>query len=72
MMMPSEDGNIMTLDKYLKRKKLTVKEFSANVGINLKMVYLYLGGERLPSLRNAYKIYKCTRGQVKLKDWFDG
>lgn len=60
----------MTLKDYLSKKKLTYRAFSKKVDIDSAQLVRWANGQILPSLKNAYKIYKATRGQVKLHDWF--
>ena len=50
--------------------KLTLKKMEAKTGIDHRMLSLYTNRHRLPSLKNAYRIYIGSGKKVKLEDWF--
>lgn len=62
----------MTLKSYMIKNNLTLKKLEAKVGIDFRTLSGYVSGRIQPSLKSAYKIYKKTNKQVKLKDWFEG
>jgi transcriptional regulator with XRE-family HTH domain len=62
----------MTLKEYTQAHSLTLKKLEALTGIDFRVLHRYITGQSLPSLKNAYKIYKSTKKRVKLEDWFEG
>lgn len=61
----------MTFKEYLEKKKISLKAMQAKTDIDFRVLSRYKWSKVRPSLVNAYKIYKATNKQVKLKDWFD-
>ena len=57
------------LKRYLKMKGLTAREFSILSGIDHSQISRYLRGLIRPSLENAYRIQKATKGDVRMEDW---
>lgn len=60
----------MVLKQYLTRHKITYRAFSSTVDIDSAQIARYANGLILPSLKNALKIFKSTKRQVGLEDWF--
>lgn len=59
----------MTLDNWLKSKKMGRREFSELIGVSYDAVRLWELGKRTPSPQMMAKIYTATRGRVKPADW---
>jgi len=60
----------LNFKNYLNINDVTLKDMEKRTGINFRTLSLYKLGRVLPSLSNAYKVYKATKGKVGLKDWF--
>ena len=60
----------MVLKQYLVKNMITYRAFSKMVEIDSAQIARYANGLRLPNLRNALKIFKATKKQVALEDWF--
>lgn len=59
----------MKLKTWLKRNKVSCKDFAKLLGLEISTVYKYRDGTRIPSLPVALKIEKTTRGHVKVSVW---
>lgn len=57
------------LKKYLKANGLTAKEFSRKAEVDHSQISRYMRGLVKPSLENAYRIEKTTKGKVKMESW---
>lgn len=65
----------MKLKTYMKRKKLTLRAFAAQVGtrgITAQTLHNYVTGKRVPPLGIAMDIVKATGGDVSLRELLDG
>lgn len=49
---------------------VTFRSLSSKTGIAEAQLNRYANGKSLPSLKNAFVIYKKTNKKVKLEDWF--
>jgi len=58
----------MKLATYLKRKKLSQREFARMCKISHTSISKYLNGTRIPNSSNTKKIVKYTKGEVKVTD----
>jgi predicted transcriptional regulator len=59
----------MDLATYLKRKKLTRAEFSAQADVRLNTLGRYIRGERYPRKSHMARIIKATKGAVTPNDF---
>ncbi len=59
----------MTLNDYLKKKKIYYRDFATEAGVSLYAVRKWLNGERVPRDLNKIKIAKLTQNWVKPQDW---
>ena len=57
---------------FLKEKRWTQAEFGKMVGVDQKTVSFWMNGILKPSLHNAFKVQKITRGKVKAKSFLEG
>ncbi len=65
----------MKLKTYMKRKKLTLRAFAAQIGnrgITAQALHNYVTGKRVPTLGIALDIVKATGGDVSLRELLDG
>lgn len=62
----------MKLKTYLKRNKLTAKQFSKLTGISPPSIHNYIHGKKTPSLDSADRIVRASKGRVTLRDLLDG
>jgi transcriptional regulator with XRE-family HTH domain len=58
----------MTLNEYVKRKRLTHDQFAASVGCTRAAVTRWLSGSRAPSPKWVVVILRKTKGLVKVQD----
>ena len=58
----------MTLNEYIRRKRLTQGQFAALVGCTRTAVTRWLSGSRAPSPQWAAIILRKTKGSVKVQD----
>lgn len=58
----------MKLKDFLKIHNLTYREFAKDTGISPNCLWCYAHKKRHPSLKNANKIFKATRGMVTYQD----
>ncbi len=58
----------MKLKDYLRKYKITVREFADRVDVGSSTIASYLGGWRQPSSRRAKRIEKESDGVVKVAD----
>ena len=58
----------MTLNEYMRRKRLTQKQFAALVGCTRTAVTRWLAGSRAPSPQWVAIILRKTKGSVKVQD----
>ena len=58
----------MTLNEYIRRKRLTQEQFDALVGCTRTAVTRWLAGNRAPSPKWAAVILRKTKGSVKVQD----
>lgn len=61
----------MKLATYLKRNRLTAKQFSKLAGVSPPSIHNYLHGKKIPSLPTAIRIVRASRGKVRLRDLVD-
>jgi transcriptional regulator with XRE-family HTH domain len=57
------------LNAYLKKNKKLHYRFAVEAGVSPNAVYSWMTGKTKPSLANAYKIEKYTKGEVDLYSW---
>jgi transcriptional regulator with XRE-family HTH domain len=62
----------MTFKEYLVKNHITYRAFAERVNIDAAQLVRYANGQRLPSLKSAYKIYIATKKVVNLQSWFGG
>jgi transcriptional regulator with XRE-family HTH domain len=58
----------MKLKDYLKIHNLSFRDFEKISGINHQTLHHYVHKIHKPSLQNAQKIFKATKGAVTLED----
>lgn len=58
----------MTIDEYVKKKKITTQEFANIVGVSFSIARLWIHRASSPRLFHAMKINKITKGKVKLSE----
>lgn len=61
--------NAQKLARYLERQKITLRQFSAQIGSDYGTIGRYIREERLPRIDAAIKIQDATGGYVKIRDW---
>ena len=61
----------MQLDEYLKKQKVTLKQFSASSGLGLTYVCEIKNKKQPPSRDAIIAIHKATKGKVTFKDLVD-
>lgn len=61
-------GKKMNIKNYLKKKKMSVKEFSKLISVPKSSIYHYISGTRTPHIGTAVHIEKITRKQIKVRD----
>jgi len=54
----------MTLEKYLKKNKITLTDFSKDTQISLSMISRIISRNRRPSPQKALRIENATGGKV--------
>lgn len=59
----------MTLKEYLKKNKITGKEFAKMVGVGHDHIYLITKGYRMPGVALQRLIYILTEGMVTSDDF---
>ena len=60
----------MTLQKYLKQKKLTTSEFAKQAKVSQPTVWRVANKKVKPTMPVALKIVKACKGGVKLKELY--
>lgn len=58
-----------TLRAYLADNKMTLRAFSQVADIDQSQLSRYNNRLSMPTLENAYKIYRATRKSVKMEVW---
>lgn len=58
-----------TLREYLTINQETFRAFAARVDMDPAQLNRYISGKQMPSLKNAYKIYKATKKKVGFEGW---
>ena len=58
----------MSIEEYVKARKISIATFSKICGLCLSTGYNYYYGEREPTLENAVKIVQATKGAVTYID----
>ena len=61
----------MKLSEYLKKNRITIKDFSKKVGVSDVQVGRILNGTRNPSLHLGKKIEEATNQEVSIGDLFN-
>lgn len=61
----------MKLGEYLHTNNMSLRFFAKQTGIHYRQLHRYVRGEGVPSLLNAYKIWKASKRKVRLQDWID-
>ena len=59
----------MKLKDYLKKKKISCKEFARMLGVTPQTISNYNSGKSYPSRNTVKKIEKLTGGKVKQRDF---
>lgn len=62
----------MTLNRYLKRKKMSPGDFAEWGGFTIYAVRKWIYGQRIPEDINKVKIAKLTKGAVPTNIWLKG
>ena len=62
----------MKLTTWMKNNKMSYRKLSKELGIDHTLLNKYANGKRTPSLKNALKIEKHTKGNVTCKDLING
>lgn len=60
---------LMQLADYLSRNKITLAEFSREIGVAVATVSRYAAGLRFPTRQNLERIRKATHGKVTANDF---
>lgn len=58
----------MLLREYLKKYRITKKEFAQKIGVTNIAIWHYMAGRRTPSLERAKKIEEESDGLVKIHE----
>lgn len=61
----------MKFKKYIQTFDTSLRKFAIKSGIDHRVLQRYYSGKSLPSIPNAYKIWKATGKKVNLKDWME-
>lgn len=61
----------MDINEYMKKFELNRVQFASLVELPVSSINHYVRGERMPTLENALKIHKATKGKVKLESLID-
>jgi len=61
----------MKLNEYIKKMRMTKKDFSVDSGIPLSTVNKYAFGTRIPRKEHMDIIVKETKGEVTPNDFYD-
>lgn len=62
---------VMTLDEFLRARKITEDAFAAEVGVTQPAINMIRHGKRLPSLKLMQRIIAATDGLVQPRDFFE-
>lgn len=57
----------MDIIEYIKKFELNQVQFSSLVDLPVSSINHYIRGIRMPTLENALKIHKATKGKIKLE-----
>jgi transcriptional regulator with XRE-family HTH domain len=60
---------MITLRSYLSDNKMTLRAFSMISNIDQSQLSRYNNRLSIPSLENAYKIYRASKKAVKMEGW---
>lgn len=58
----------MDISEYMEKFELNRVQFASLVELPTSSINHYVRGERMPTLENALKIHKATKGKVKLEN----
>jgi len=58
----------MKIEKYLKKKKISILEFSKIVRVPVSSLYHYINGKRTPHIATALHIEKVTKKEITVRD----
>lgn len=58
----------MPLDKYLRLKRISIKDFAKIIGVNRNSITNYINGKRMPTLIIAMKMIEQTNGSITYED----
>jgi len=61
----------MQLKEYRLSKKLSTKDFSEKLGVNLSTLFRYETGARFPSREVLVRIKEVTKGKVTANDFVE-
>lgn len=61
----------MTLQEYMTQNGVTLRDMEEVTEIDFRTLSLYKLKKVIPSIKNAAKIKKATRGKVKMEDWIN-
>lgn len=61
----------MTLEKWLKSKKLTGLELADMLKVSQSAVSRWIHGRRVPTIKYFQAIEKLTGGKVRPQDWYE-
>lgn len=70
--MPDEKSDSNRLQKWMTSRGFTDAEVAEMVTVAPSQVYRWRIGEHKPSLHNALKLMRLSRGYVRLDDWMEG
>lgn len=65
----ADKPTIYTLEEFRKKMKVSYRSLAMLLDIDYSLVFRYCKGERVPSMANAAKIAKKTKGLVPLSSW---
>lgn len=60
-----------TLREYLTQNRLTLRAFSYVSDVDQSQLSRYINGKTVPTLENAYKIYRASKKAIKMEVWID-
>ena len=60
-----------TLREYLDKNKLTLRAFSIKSDVDQSQLSRYINARTVPTLENAYKIYRASKKAIKMEVWIN-
>lgn len=57
------------LKKYIKENKVNIATLAKEVGVSYQSIHYWANGDSVPTILNALKLIKVSKGKLKMSDF---